>query len=558
MKTAKSLYIPIGLLIIVLLNIGASVFFFRIDLTADKRYSIAAPTRELMRNLEKPLTITIYLDGDLNAGFLRLKKATAELLDEFDVYADKNISYVFVNPSEADNADERNKNYEKMLAKGMTPTAIYEKNAEGKSMQTIIFPWAEIECNGKTQSLCLLKNVRGNSGEENLNISIETLEFEFTDAIRMLLRTKVQKIAFLEGHGELPEENTYDISKALSRYFQIDRGALGNDASVLNDYSAIVIAAPQTAFSETEKYIIDQYIMYGGRVLWLVDGVRFNNQDLSHTGMSPAIPLNLNLTDMLFRYGIRINSILLQDEQCMLVPVNVAPQGSTANFQPLPWYFAPLLLTSPAHPVSRNIAPLSSIFVSGIDFVGENSNLKKDVLLVTSSATHIIATPTTINMEEIDVPEGYFNMAYVPTAGAMEGSFESVFAHRIKPQEIVNARPQLSKSVPTKQIVIANGSLISNDIENGKALPVGYDRYTQNQFGNRDFLINALLYLTDDDGWINLRNKELTMRMLNKNISRTQRTLIQWLNVGIPIFLLLLLAIVFHFYRRHKYARKIS
>lgn len=558
MKRQKLPYFPFGLAIIVILNLLASVFFFRIDLTDDKRNSISAPTKQLMRDLSQPLSITIYLDGDLNAGFVRLQKAVAELLDELDMYAGQRIDYQFINPSEADDAQQRQQQYETLIAKGMSPTVIYEKNKDGKSVQRIVFPWAEIHYGNKTRNLCLLKNIRGNSGDDNLNISIESLEFEMTDAIRMLTQTKVQKIAFIEGHNELPEANTYDISLAWSRYFQIDRGVLGDDASVLDNYKAIVIAAPQNALSESDKYIIDQYIMYGGRVLWLLDGVKFDMEALSQSGISPAMPLDLNLTDMLFRYGIRINPVLLQDEQCLPVPVNVAPEGQPANFQPMPWYFAPLLLTSPAHPVSRNIAPISSTFTSGIDFVGNNQQLNGTVLLATSNATHVVQTPATINIAEFAPADGYFNTGYIPVAGAIEGCFESAFTHRMTPQNIANAKPKRTESMPTRQIVIASGSIIRNDMENGEALPVGYDRYTQNQFGNRDFLVNALLYLTDDEGWINLRNKEFTLRMLNQNISRHKRTLVQWANTGIPIACLVIFGIAFSLYRKRHYTRNLN
>ena len=249
-------------------------FFFRVDLTSDKRYSISEQTKKLMNGIESPLDVTVYLDGDLNPGFLHLKKSTADLLEELSAYSKKTINIRYINPSIADNAEQRQQKYTELEAKGLTATEVYERDKEGKSIQKIIFPWIEITYENKTIPVNLLKNIRGNSGEENLNISIENLEFEITDAIRRLVNKEVNKIAFIEGHGELNEAETYDISKALSRYFQIDRGKLGTDASILNDYKAIIIAKPQQPFSETDKYIIDQYIMNGGRVLWLIDGVR--------------------------------------------------------------------------------------------------------------------------------------------------------------------------------------------------------------------------------------------------------------------------------------------
>lgn len=555
MKFLKKYSLLIGCLIVVLLNILSANLFFRIDLTSDKRHSVSQPTKQLMAGLNQEVDVTIYLDGEMNSGFLRLKRSVVELLDELSIYAPEGINYSFTNPTSL--PQEEQKRLMQLFAEnGISPTTIYERNRDGKSVQRLLFPWLRISYGDKQQWVSLLKNIKGNSGEENLNISIESLEFQLTDAIRLLTQKEIQKIAFIEGHGELSDYNTWDISLALSRYFQIDRGVLGTDASVLDDYKAIIIAAPTQPFSENDKYIIDQYIMRGGRVLWLIDGVRLDENSLSTTGMSPTIPMDVNLTDMLFRYGVRVNPMIVQDQQCLLVPVNVASEGEPAHFEPMPWYFAPLLLTSPNHPVSRNLPQVTGTFVSCLDMVGENENLRRDVLLATSNATHIISAPAAINVEEIELTPDYFNLAYVPVAVAMNGVFPSLFAHRLMPQNITNAPAKLKESVPTKQIVMASGSFISNDIQDGQPLPVGYDRYTQTQFGNRDFFINALLYLTDDQGWINLRNKQLKIRLINKNIATNMRLPLQLINVGLPLLFLAIFGVVFFVIRRRVYTHR--
>lgn len=555
MKFLKKYSLLIGCLIVVLLNILSANLFFRIDLTSDKRHSVSQPTKQLMAGLNQEVDVTIYLDGEMNSGFLRLKRSVAELLDELSIYAPEGINYSFTNPTSL--PQEEQKRLMQLFAEnGISPTTIYERNRDGKSVQRLLFPWLRISYGDKQQWVSLLKNIKGNSGEENLNISIESLEFQLTDAIRLLTQKEIQKIAFIEGHGELSDYNTWDISLALSRYFQIDRGVLGTDASVLDDYKAIIIAAPTQPFSENDKYIIDQYIMRGGSVLWLIDGVRLDENSLSTTGMSPTIPMDVNLTDMLFRYGVRVNPMIVQDQQCLLVPVNVASEGEPAHFEPMPWYFAPLLLTSPNHPVSRNLPQVTGTFVSCLDMVGENENLRRDVLLATSNATHIISAPAAINVEEIELTPDYFNLAYVPVAVAMDGVFPSLFAHRLMPQNITNAPAKLKESVPTKQIVMASGSFISNDIQDGQPLPVGYDRYTQTQFGNRDFFINALLYLTDDQGWINLRNKQLKIRLINKNIATNMRLPLQLINVGLPLLFLAIFGVVFFVIRRRVYTHR--
>lgn len=555
MKFLKKYSLLIGCLIVLLLNFLSANLFFRIDLTSDKRHSVSLPTKQLMAGLNEEVEVTIYLDGEMNSGFLRLKRSVAELLDELSIYAPEGITYSFTNPTSL--PQEEQKQLMQLFAEnGISPTTIYERNRDGKSVQRLLFPWLKISYGDKQQWVSLLKNIKGNSGEENLNISIESLEFQLTDALRLLTQKEIQKIAFIEGHGELSDYNTWDISLALSRYFQIDRGVLGTDASVLDDYKAIIIAAPTQPFSENDKYIIDQYIMRGGRVLWLIDGVRLDENSLSTTGMSPTIPMDVNLTDMLFRYGVRVNPMIVQDQQCLLVPVNVASSGEPAHFEPMPWYFAPLLLTSPNHPVSRNLPQVTGTFVSCLDMVGQNDNLRRDVLLATSNATHIISAPAAINVEEIELTPDYFNWAYVPVAVALDGVFPSLFAHRLMPQNITNAPAKLKESVPTKQIVMASGSFISNDIQDGQPLPVGYDRYTQTLFGNRDFFVNALLYLTDDQGWINLRNKQLKIRLINKNIATNARLPLQLVNVGMPLLLLAIFGVVFLWMRRRVYRHR--
>lgn len=548
------------LLICLLALIAISFFyFFRIDLTSDKRYSIADQTKNLMRKVESPLNVTIYLDGDLNPGFQRLKKSTAELLDELAVYSGKSFDIKYVDPSLADSPQEREKKYAELQAAGLVPTAVYERDKEGRSIQKIIFPWIELSYKGKKVQVCLLKNIVGNSGEENLNISIENLEFEITDGIRRLVNTEVSKIAFIEGHGELTEAETYDISKSLSRYFQIDRGVLGNNPSILDNYKVIIIAKPTKPFSESDKFIIDQYIMNGGRVLWLIDGVKIAKENLSTIGLSPAMELDVNLNDQLFRYGVRINPVLLQDVQCASVPINIAPANATPQFEPTPWYYAPLLLASPEHPVTKNINEVRSEFCSGIDLVGENKQVNYQLLLATSDNTHIVGTPTTIDLSQKlkANDKAYFNVGYIPVAVVMDGNFESDFANQMVPKGLNSSIPIRKLSLKTRQIVVADGDIIRNEISgnDSTAIPLGFDRYMNQQFGNKDFIQNAVLYLADDDGWMQLRSRSLKLRLLNKQITNEERLKWQLINVLIPVGLLLIFGLGYQIVRKRKYTK---
>lgn len=536
-------------------------FFFRIDLTSDKRYSISTLTKQLMKKTDAPVNVTIYLDGDLNPGFQRLKTATADMLEEMSVYAHKGVHVQFENPSDANSASERDKKYAALEAEGMNPTAIYERDKDGKSIQKIVFPWVKMTYKNKVVTVNLLKNIMGNSGDENLNISIENLEFELTDGIRRLVNTEVSKIAFLEGQGELNEAETYDISKALSHYFQIDRGTLGSDATILNEYKVVIIASPSQPFKESDKYILDQYLMNGGRILWLLNGVRVSKESLSKTGLSPAIELDLNLSDQLFKYGIRINPGLLQDVQCLSIPVNIAPAGAQPQFEPSPWYYAPLLLASYQNPITKNITEVKSEFASPIEVVGDNQNTKASLLLATSDNTHIVPTPTTIDLSDMPktTDKSYFNTGYLPVAVLVEGKFDSNFQNRMKPKEIVASFPFLAQSIPTKQIFVSNGDIIRNET-NGVAsdsttLPLGMDRYSNQQYGNKEFIQNAVLYLTDEEGWLNLRSRTLKLRLLNKHQVADEKLKWQLINTAAPLLILILGGVAYQIIRKRKYTK---
>ena len=555
-RNSQLLLFPICLFILALISF---FYFFRIDLTSDKRYSIAEQTKSLMDKTDSTLKVVVYLDGDLNPGFMRLKKATAELFDELSVYSNSKIDISYENPSLADSPDQREKKYAELQSRGLLPTTVYELDKEGKSIQKVIFPWIEMSYKGKKVQVCLLKNILGNTGEENLNISVENLEFEITDGIRRLVNRDISKIAFIEGHGELTESETYDISKSLSKYFQIDRGVIASNATILDNYKVIIIAKPTKPFTESDKFIIDQYIMHGGRVLWLLDGVRVSKENLSTIGISPALELDLNLNDQLFRYGIRINPVLLQDVQCASVPVDIAPPGASPQFEPAPWYYAPLLLASPEHPVTRNITEVRAEFCSAIDIVGDNKLVNAQLLLATSDNTHIVGTPTTIDLSQKIKPNDktYFNLGYLPVAVAMEGNFESDFVNRMIPKGLTNTSPIIKLSLKTRQIFIADGDIIRNETttKDSTSIPLGYDRYMNQQFGNKDFIQNAVLYLADNEGWMQLRSRTLKLRLLNKRITNENRISWQLINVLIPVGLLLIFGIGYQVIRKRKYTK---
>ena len=541
MKIKNAIIVIIAL---VLANILVHHIVVRWDMTNDKRYSLSQPTKNLLSSLDQPLEIVILLDGELNAGFTRLKKATTEMVEELGMYAGNGYRILDIKEQESD------------IREQLPPIVIHERTHKGQTAQTTVYPYALAKYGNRTQVVHLLKNQRGLSGEDNLNNSIENLEYAFTEAIRHLTQTEVEKIAFLEGHGELEEKYVYDLTQALAQYYQIDRGVLGTEAGVLDEYKAVIIADPQQPFSESDKYILDQYVMQGGRILWVVNGVRFSEDYLSSQGATPIIALELNINDLLFRYGVRINHALVQDLQCLPVPVDVSINSSEPNWQPMPWTYAPLLLTSQASSITRNVAQVSATMASAIDLVGGEDGLRKEVLLATSTASKLTATPARVDLNWGVDNETSFQYAFIPVAVCIEGSFPSLYAYQLPPEDITTQNPLLKQSKATKQIVVAAGSAIRNEWQKDTPLPLGYDRYTQRQFGNRDFMVNAVLYLTDDQGWMQLRQKEFTLRLINDQRAQNTHITAQVVSIFVPLALLAIVGVIVIITRRRLYVRK--
>ena len=527
---------------------------FRWDMTDDKRYSLSEASKNLLRQTDAPIEVTLLLDGDLNAGFRRLKKATEETVAEMNVFGDVQCTKYDVqrNSFLADSLDLR-------------PIIIHEREQNGKTAQTTVYPYALMRYKGRRAVVTLLKNTRGLSGEENLNASIEQLEFAFMEALHLLQQTETPRVAILEGHGEPDEAHTYDLMSALSKYFAVDRGQIANsqeptaNAHILDGYKAVIIANPQEAFSEAERFIIDQYIMRGGAVLWALNGVRFSEQVLQSDGFTPILPLDLDLTEMLFKYGIRVNPALVQDIQCLPIAVNVSNDPQQPNLQPMPWTYAPLLLTSEGSPITRSLGQVMSTFVSPLDAVGGDDGIEKRILLATSTASRVTATPGEVNLNDMNPDIKTFQYQYVPIAVSMEGAFNSAFAHRMVPEGIMDngqwTMDIIKQSVKTRQVVIGSGSVLMNEVQKGQALPMGYDRYSGMQFSNRDFIANAVLWLTDSEGLISLREKTVALRLLNDRRAHDERRKVQLVSTISPVAILALIGGLVWIIRKRKYEK---
>ena len=520
----------------------------RWDLTDDKHYSLSEASKTLLRQTDSPVEVTLLLDGDLNAGFRRLKKAAEETLAEMGVFGQLKIKNYELTSSSTDSLNKI----------GLRPIVIHEREQNGKTAQTTIYPYALMRYKGRQTVVSLLKNTRGLSGEENLNASIEQLEFAFMEALQGLTRTETPRIAILEGHNEPDEAHTYDLMTALSKYFQVDRGSLDErpiNIHLLDGYKAVLVISPQTAFSDAERFIIDQYIMRGGTVLWSLDGVRFSEDVLQQDGFTPIVALDLGLTEMLFHYGVRINSALVQDIQCLSIPVNVSTDPQQPNLQPMPWTFAPLLLTSEGSPITKGLGQVMSTFVCPIDAVGGEDGIEKRILLATSTASRVTATPGEVNLSDVNPDLNTFQYQYIPVAVSLEGKFNSAYAHRIIPEGVESDEPIRKSSVKTRQVVIGSGSILLNETQRSQPLPMGYDRYSGMQFSNRDLAVNTLLWMTDSEGLISLREKTVTMRLINDRRAHEQRAQIQLISTISPVALLALIGGLVYVIRKRKFEK---
>ncbi|MFC2176703.1 gliding motility-associated ABC transporter substrate-binding protein GldG [Bacteroidota bacterium] len=555
--------------IVIVLNILSNLFFTRFDLTSERRYTLSETSTELLKGLDDVVYIKVYLDGELPAGFRRLRDGTREMLDEFRAYSNGNIEYEFINPNNQPDEKSRNELYRQLAKKGLMPTNIQIKSEDGVE-QKLIFPGAVMTYRGVETNLQLLKSQMGVAPEQMLNSSTEDLEYEITNAIRKVTSVKADRIGFIHGHGELNERQVADFTGSLAEYYKVEsvtingqlnslvsRSEGDSGAVIFPKYKAIIIAKPDTAFSEKDKFMIDQYVMYGGRILWLVDPVFCQMDSLRYAPSTLAVPTTYNLEDLLFRYGARINTDLLQDVRCATIPGPAGYVGKQLQWALQPWIFFPIVVPKTQHPIVRNLNGIKLEFTSSVDTVGK-PNIKKTVLLSTSDKTRILRTPTQVSLDVMlqePKPE-QFNKSNIPVAVLLEGEFESVFKGRVTQTIRDNSEIQFrTQSKETKMIVVSDGDIIRNYINpDGTYLPCGFDRYTNQQFGNKTFLINAINYLCDDESLSAIRSRALEIRLLNRKKADTERIKWQLINVAFPILLIILFGIINAYRRKKRYA----
>jgi gliding-associated putative ABC transporter substrate-binding component GldG len=541
--------------IIILLTafVLSSFFFLRLDLTSEKRYTLSDFTRKTLKNLNDIVYVKVYLDGDLNIPFGKMKQGIRETLDEFRVYAGDNLQYEFINPFRGLDASAREKVITDLYGRGLQPSNIISGDEEGGTEQKIIFPGAFVTYRGTEVPVNFLKNNALAGPEENINNSVQSLEFDLIRVINTLASDSVEKVAFLEGQGELGESGVYDITRELAWFFQVDRGSINGTPGILDDYKAVIIAKPSLPFTEQDKFVLDQYIMNGGRVLWFLDMVKLSMDSLSQHGYTIAMADQLNIEDMLFRYGVRINPVLLQDYQCNVIPLNMALPGNSPDFRFMPWYYYPLLNPLQSHPVTKNLSQIKSEFASDIDTTGPGRKLTKTILLSTSDLTRKVIVPTYVSLAEAAQTESVsqFNEKSKAVAILLEGSFESSFRNRILGEIIKGSYTFRDTSKLTSMLVVGDGDIIRNEDN----YPLGFDRYTQRTFANKDFIVNAIHYMTGHNNLIRLRSRELSLRLLDKEKISRHRLFWVLLNTLGPSSLVIIAGIFFNLYRKKRYGR---
>ena len=560
---------------VVLFNVAGSYVFTRFDLTSEKRYTLSPTTKEILNDLDDYVYFKVYLDGDFPAGFKKLRRETKEMLDEFRAYS-KYIDYEFINPTESGEEAEITETYKQLYQAGLNPTNLNVQNSDGSSKQMVIWPGALVSYRNNTEiAIDLLENQVGMTDDEALNASMQNLEFRLIDAVKKVTRLMKPNIAFVEGHGELAEQDVYDITKTLSQNYNVVRLEIDGkidalihrtqdttrDVRAFPSYDAIIIAKPTQAFDERDKFLIDQYIMHGGKVLWLVEPVMATMDSLQSQESTVGIEQDLNLDDMLFKYGVRLNRDLLLDLTCAALPIRTGQVGGQARLEYFRWYYFPLLQAASDHPMVRNMNAIKADFVSSMDATTSADDIEQIPLLKTSDYTKVSGTPVfiTLAMLRQTPDQRMFNMKGKNVAYLLKGTFTSLYANRI-PQEIIDdqATDFMEVSKPTAMIVVADGDIIRNqiDIRTRKPLSLGFDQFTQITYANKEFIENCVSYLVDGEGLVDIRSRELKVRLLDPTKVSKQRVTWQVVNTLVPIALIVALGLVMSLIRKVKYSRK--
>ncbi len=544
--------------IVLLLNLVLADHFFRLDFSKEKRYSLSDASKKMAAKVDAAMYFKVYLEGEFPAGFKRLGKSVKEILDEYRVYSNNNIQYEFIDPFAGADAKKHSDIIQELGAKGLQPTNV-QVNKEDEFAQKIIVPGALVYFHGKELSINFLKNQFGQNPEEVINSSIELLEYEISNLLRKALLNKSKKIAIIDDHGELGRWDIAEAQAMLGDFYQVERLPLSIQVpEKLNEYAGIIIAKPRFEFPGFDKFKIDQYIMNGGKVLWLLESQHAEMDSLRSGNLFVTTTYPTKLEDMLFRYGVRLNPGIVQDLQCNAIPVLSGMRDGVPQQKLLPWPYFPVAAPIIDHPIVKGIDPVWFQFSASIDTLA-NKQIKKTILLQSSPYSRIISAPARVdlNVSRLDLQPEMFRRksnGNFPLAVLLEGSFNSIFEYRFDAQK----NPGIAfknKVENNKMIVIADGDVIRNQYKQstGEVFPLGFDRYTNEQFGNKKFIQNCIDYLCDDSGIIEIRAKEITLRLLDKGKIKKEKMYWTLLNTCLPLLFILLFGMCNHYIRKRKY-----
>ena len=542
----------IGITAIVLTNIIASRSFHRFDLTEEGRYSIKPATKAMLRELDDVVYVEVYLAGELNAGFKRLQRSIREILEEFRVYSGDNIQYTFSDPGAALSESARAQFMQDLMARGIQPTNVIDQE-EGHRVEKLIFPGAVISYGGVEEGVMLLGGNRAATAEEKLNQSIEGVEFELASAIRRLTTLERKKIGLVRGHGEMDSLEVESFNLTLVSNYEVDEVRLTRED--LQSFDALVIAGPTSPFSEQDKFYLDQYLMKGGRLMLLIDRLQAN-MDSASSESNFAFPYELNLDDQLFKYGVRVNPDLVQDNSAAFYPVNIGNVGDQPQIRQMKWWFYPIINRFGDHPITNNMDGILGKFVSTIDTV-RAVGVKKTPLLFTSDYSRTVTAPVRVSVTDLrkNLTPEMLNRSGLPVAWLLEGWFESVYSNRFKPEGVREEGFADASIAEGKLLIVGDGDIARNEISpgTGRPQPLGFYPFAPAEFANEDFLMNALSYMLDEDGIITARNKEIRIRPLNK--VKTDREKLKWqaINLVLPIMLVILYGVARFYLRKRKY-----
>jgi gliding-associated putative ABC transporter substrate-binding component GldG len=552
--------VVVTILFLIGLNIVSHFVFKRFDLTADKRYTLSKTSLQIVSDVKEPLYVDVFLEGDFPGEFKKLQTETQQLLEEFKS-ENQNIIFQFVNPL-ADEEADKEKTFNSFVERGLTPVNV-TVNDKGQQTQEVVFPWAVATCGNRSVKVPLLKNMMGASTAEKVVSSVQHLEYAFANAFNTVSNAKQKKVAILKGNGELHDIFIADFVKSVRDNYYIGTFTLDSVAKnpteslkYLKKYDLVVVAKPTEVFTDAEKQVVDQYVVNGGKTMWLIDQVNMEMDSLMQTGENLAFPRDLNLNDMFFKYGIRIKPDLIKDVMATPIALATGEQGSATQYTQYPWMFSPMIYPdeNTKNPIVSNLDGMKFEFASPIELL--NNSIKKTVLLQSSQYSKLIGTPSEIKLsmvEERPEQKEFTGGGKYPVAVLLEGQFHSVFENRVlafKDNTFKNSGKE------NKMIVISDGNVIKNQLDkNYQPLELGYDKWTNNLYGNKEFLLNCVNYLLDENGLINIRSKEVSLPILDKEKVYADYTLSQIITVGLPLAILLVFGILFTYLRKRKYAR---